>query len=74
MATIGEFIEKFTTAVDFQDPVEITPDTVFADLAQWDSLAALGTIVMFDMEYGKTITGETLMSCRTINDLFALIG
>ncbi|MFY7949272.1 MAG: phosphopantetheine-binding protein [Gemmatimonas sp.] len=74
MASIGDFIEKFTTAVDFQEPVEITPDTVFADLSQWDSLAALGAIVMFDMEYGKTITGETLMSCKTIHDLFALIG
>ncbi|MCZ8203985.1 acyl carrier protein [Gemmatimonas sp.] len=74
MASIGDFIEKFTTAVDFQEPVEIAPDTVFADLSQWDSLAALGVIVMFDMEYGKTITGETLMSCKTINDLFALIG
>lgn len=74
MATIGDFIEKFTTAVDFQEPVEITADTVFADLAQWDSLAALGVIVMFDMEYGKTISGETLQSCRTITDLFALVG
>lgn len=74
MAAIDEFIEKFTTAVDFQEPVEITPDTVFADLSQWDSLAALGVIVMFDIEYAKTITGEDLMASRTIADLFALAG
>lgn len=74
MATIGEFIEKFTTAVDFQEAVEITPETVFADLSQWDSLAALGVIVMFDIEFGTTISGDTLVSCKTINDLFALIG
>jgi acyl carrier protein len=74
MASIDDFIEKFTTAVDFQEPVEMTPDTVFGDLSQWDSLAALGVIVMFDMEYNKTITGETLMTCKTITDLFALIG
>jgi acyl carrier protein len=74
MAAIDDFIEKFTTAVDFQEPVEITPDTVFAELAQWDSLAALGVIVMFDIEYGVTITGETLAAGKTIADLFALLG
>jgi acyl carrier protein len=74
MAAIDDFIEKFTTAVDFQEPVEITPDTVFAELSQWDSLAALGVIVMFDIEYGVTITGETLVECKTIQDLFARVG
>jgi acyl carrier protein len=73
-ASIDDFIEKFTTAVDFQDPVEITADTIFGELSQWDSLAALGVIVMFDLEYGKTISGESLVSCQTVGDLFALIG
>lgn len=74
MATIEQFIEHFRTAVDFQDPVELSTETVFAELAQWDSIAALGVIVMFDMEFSQTITGEHLESCRTIGDLFALIG
>ena len=66
------FITRFLAAVDFQDPVEITPDSVLADLEQWDSLAALGVIVMFDLEYGKTIDAEMLKSCRSVSDLYQL--
>jgi acyl carrier protein len=66
------FITRFNSAVDFQDPVEITPDTVLAEIAQWDSLAALGVIVMFDLEYGKTIDAEMLKNCKSIKDLYQL--
>ena len=71
---VDQFIENFQTAVDFQEPVEITAETELASLAEWDSLAALGVIVMFDMEYGKTITGNDLKASKTIQDLFALLG
>lgn len=73
LADINAFIEHFQTAVDFQEPVGITPDTLLADLPEWDSLAALGVIVMFDMEYNKTITGNDLKNCKSISDLFALL-
>mgnify|MGYP000735619999 CR=1 FL=1 len=69
---VDHFIENFLIAVDFQEAIEITPETEIAGLAEWDSLAALGVIVMFDMEYGKTITGNDLKASRTIADLFAL--
>jgi acyl carrier protein len=67
------FIENFTNAVDFQDYVEIKIDTLLANLPEWDSLAALGVIVMCDIEYGKTITGDHLKSCLTVKDLFLLV-
>jgi acyl carrier protein len=73
MSSIETFIENFTTAVDFQVPVAIKADTALADLEEWDSLAALGVIVMFDMEYGVTITGNDLKECSAINDVFGLI-
>ncbi|AEL07094.1 acyl carrier protein [Xanthomonas campestris pv. raphani] len=66
------FIENFLSATDFQEPVEVTVDTVLRDLPEWDSLAALGVIVMFDMEYGKTITGEDLTAAITVGDLYKL--
>lgn len=69
---VDQFIENFLIAVDFQEAVEITPESEIASLAEWDSLAALGVIVMFDMEYGKTITGNDLKASKTIADLFAL--
>ena len=65
LADIASFIEQFQTAVDFQDAVDINADTVLVDLPEWDSLAALGVIVMFDMEYGKTITGTDLKAAKT---------
>ncbi len=73
MSSIESFISNFTTAVDFQDAVEIKAGTRLADLAEWDSLAALGVIVMFDMEYGVTITGNDLKDCSAIQDVFDLI-
>lgn len=74
VSTVNDFVEKFLEAVDFQDPVAVTGDTPLASLPEWDSLAALGVIVMCDMEYGKTITGSDLKTCATVADIYALLG
>lgn len=73
MTALAEFIDQFLAAVDFQDPVELTGDTALASLPEWDSLAALGVIVMFDIEFGKTVTGDDLKRCTTVNDLYRLL-
>ena len=73
MEDIKNFIDQFLIAVDFQDPVDITPETYLIDLPEWDSLAALGVIVMFDIEYGKTIVGEDLKNSKTIQGLYSLL-
>ena len=73
MSQESVFLENFINAVDFQDPVEMTMETELKSLPEWDSLAALGVIVMFDIEYQKTITGEDLSKCPCIIDLFKLI-
>ncbi|KAB7771876.1 acyl carrier protein [Xanthomonas maliensis] len=70
--TQATFIENFLAATDFQEPVEVDMETVLRELPEWDSLAALGVIVMFDMEYGKTITGEDLATVVTLGDLYKL--
>jgi acyl carrier protein len=74
MPTIEQFLENFVVAVDFQEPVEIRADTELASLPEWDSLAALGVIVMFDVDYGKTIVGDDLKNCSTLTDLYKLLG
>jgi acyl carrier protein len=66
------FLESFTNAVDFQNPVQMSLETELKTLPEWDSLAALGVIVMFDMEYAKAITGDDLAKCMTIGDIFNL--
>lgn len=74
MNNIETFIEKFTAAVDFQNPLPIHSDTQLSELPEWDSLATLSVIVMSDMEYGKTITGNDLANCKSIQDIYALTG
>ncbi|MDM0054919.1 acyl carrier protein [Variovorax fucosicus] len=74
MSTIAQFIENFLVAVDFQNPVDVTPETELRSLPEWDSLAALGVIVMFDVDYGKTIVGDDLKNCETLTDLYKLLG
>lgn len=72
--SIEQFIEGFINAVDFQEAIAIDPETQLHDLPEWDSLAALGVIVMFDVDFGKAITGDDLKACTTITDLYKLLG
>lgn len=72
--TEEQFIESFLSATDFQEPVEVNLATELRQLPEWDSLAALGVIVMFDMEFGKTITGDDLEKAVTVGDLYKLVG
>ncbi|MDB5961243.1 MAG: acyl carrier protein-related protein [Massilia sp.] len=74
MDTLEQFVEKFSNAVDFQDAVELTGDTDLKALPEWDSLAALGVIIMFDMEYDKVVTGADLVKCKYLRDVYQLIG
>ena len=73
MPTIDQFIENFLVAVDFQNPVEVKAETELLSLPEWDSLAALGVIVMFDVDYEKVITGDDLKNCSTLADLYRLM-
>lgn len=73
MSDLGQFVTNFNVAVDFQEAVPIEGDTKLAGLPEWDSLAALGVIVMCDTEYGVTITGNDLKECVTVGDIYAKV-
>lgn len=70
---IQKFIEEFADQFDDTDVSEIHPDTVYQELEDWSSLTAMGIIALAKAEYGKTITGREVRSCRTVVDLFNLI-
>jgi acyl carrier protein len=72
MDDIDQFIEKFLAAVDFQESVKVSGNTELSSLPEWDSLAALGVIVMFDVEYGRVLTGKDLKNAANIADLHKL--
>lgn len=70
---IAKFLENFVVAVDFQTQVPIAADTELAGLEEWDSVAALGVIVMCDTEYGVAITGNDLKQCVIVSDILAKV-
>lgn len=72
-AALAAFVEQFVVAVDFQTAVPVAGDTKLADLPEWDSLAALGVIVMCDSDYGVAITGNDLKDCVTVGDVLARV-
>lgn len=70
----ASFIINFIQATDFRESVPISLATPLKALPEWDSLAVLGVIVMFDMEYGKAISGEDVHQAVTVGDLYKLVG
>lgn len=66
------FLTNFTAQFDDTDASEIKAETVFRDLEEWSSMTALGIIGMLDTDFGVTITGADLQSCKTVQDIFNL--
>lgn len=44
------------------------------DFIEWDSMANLGVMSMFDMEFGITLKIDDLKKITTVNELMALAG
>ena len=70
---IKDFIVNFADQFEDTDPEEITADTQFHDLEEWDSLVALAVLNMTEKKYGKKITFDEMKKCVTVTDLFNLI-
>ena len=47
----------------------LTPETVLADIEEYDSMAKLSLIVLMDDECGKKLTGEQIREFKTIQDI-----
>ncbi len=70
---LKEFIENFAEQFDDIEPGTIQADTEYQELDEWSSLTAMSIIAMAKTEYGKTITGREVRSCKTVEALFNLI-
>lgn len=70
---IKDFIVNFADQFEDTDPEEITAETQFHDLEEWDSLIALAVLNMTEKKYGKKITFDEMKKCVTVTDLFNLI-
>jgi len=52
--------------VDIED---LMPETRLVEMEEWDSMAKLGIIVMFEDECGIKITRKEVMNFETIGDI-----
>ena len=60
-------MELIAEIVDME-PSDLTPETTFASLEDWDSVAVLSFIAMMDEEFGKEIKGAEIKKFVTIQD------
>ena len=70
---LNNFIANFADQFEDTDPNEITSETKFHDLEEWDSLIALAVLNMTEKKFGKTITFDDMKKCVTIEDLYNMI-
>lgn len=70
---LEEFILNFADQFDDTDASEIQADTEYQELEEWSSLTAMSLIALAKTQYGKTITGREVRSCKTVEELFNLI-
>ena len=51
------------------DNGSLNPETVLAEIEEYDSMAKLSLIVMMDDEFSKKLTGEQIREFKTVNDI-----
>ena len=67
------FLANFADSFDETDPNEILFDTKFRDLDEWSSLIGMTILAMAKVSYNKSISGEELKKCVTVEDVYNLI-
>ena len=69
---VQEFIEKFAEAIDVE-ATELTVDTEFRNLDEWDSVAYISLIAMMDEEYDIQIEMSTFKTLKTLGAIIEYI-
>ena len=70
---LKDFVASFADQFEDTDPEEITAETKFHDLDEWDSLIALAVLNMTEKKMGKKITFDDMKKCVTIENLYNVI-
>lgn len=68
--------EKIALLEDMLDLDEgvLTAETELSSIDEYDSMAKLSLIVLFDDECGKKLTGEEIRSFKTVGDILVAMG
>ena len=51
----------------------LRPETELANVAEYDSMAKLSLIILFDETFNKKLTGEEIRSFQTVSDILELL-
>lgn len=65
---VQNFIEKFAEAIDVES-TELTVDTEFRNLEDWDSVAYISVIAMMDEEYDIQIEMPVFKTLKTLGEI-----
>lgn len=68
-----DFISNFAEALEIEDASNLSENTEFRNLEEWDSLAYLSIIAMLDEEYEVQIENAEFKKMNTIGDIIAYI-
>lgn len=66
---MNEFLAKIAEILEVE---AVSPDLVFRETPDFDSMKGFSLIVLLESDYGKVITVEQFIGCRTVADLAAL--
>ena len=67
-----EFIDFFKAQLS-DDSIEVTSDTVFREIPDWDSLTIMLLITNLKDDYSIDLSISDLIDCKTVADIHALI-
>lgn len=67
-----EFLNQLVEIMQLE--ISLTGTENLEDFVEWDSMASLGVMSLFDMEFGITLKATDLKNATTVNDLVALAG
>lgn len=66
-----ELLIKIKDLLLRKDP--INPSMKLSEIEEWDSLAIISVISLYDKNFSKVITIEKINKCETIRDLINLV-
>ena len=69
--TQQELLTHIQDALQRDDELKVEMN--LQDLEEWDSLAIVSLISLYDTHFGISVTGNTLRDCQKVGDLITIV-
>ena len=70
---LKDFIGKFVSLFEEEDPAIFVADLDFHELDSWSSMTSLGVVARVYQEYGVELDPQDVRNAVTIEDLFNIV-